>query len=130
MERLLGALFMPFLLKSVAYGSNQFAYMPQRGARDALAHIVMVWQRAIAKGSKVAAYCSDVFGAFDRVSVDRLISKLKAKRVNKVIIDVLTSWLRSRRAHVVVGGSRSEEFTLSDMVFQGTVWGPPLWNTF
>ena len=42
----------------------------------------------------------------------------------------MTSWLRSRRAHVVVGGSRSEEFTLSDMVFQGTVWGPPLWNTF
>jgi hypothetical protein len=69
-------------------------------------------------------------GAFDRVSVDRLISKLKAKKVHKVIIDVLTSWLRSRRAHVVVGGSRSEEFTLSDMVFQGTVWGPPLWNAF
>ena len=83
MERLLGALFMPFLLKSVAYGPNQFAYMPQRGARDALAHMVMVWLRAIAKGCEVAVCCSDVSGAFDRVSVERLISKLKAKKVHK-----------------------------------------------
>lgn len=31
---------------------------------------------------------------------------------------------------MVVGGESSEEFVLSNMVFQGTVWGPPLWNIF
>jgi hypothetical protein len=30
----------------------------------------------------------------------------------------------------VVGGKASEEFELTDAVFQGTVWGPPLWNAF
>ena len=33
-------------------------------------------------------------------------------------------------AHVVVGGQRSEALTLVDMLFQGTVWGPNLWNAF
>ena len=27
-------------------------------------------------------------------------------------------------------GSASEEFVLEDTVFQGTVLGPPLWNSF
>jgi hypothetical protein len=31
---------------------------------------------------------------------------------------------------VIVGGDASEEFTLENMVFQGTVLGPPLWNIF
>ena len=42
----------------------------------------------------------------------------------------LISWLEARRAHVVVEGEFSEEAILRDMVFQGTVLGPPLWNLF
>ena len=63
MVRFLGALFMSFLLKTIAFGSNQFAYTPERGARDVLAHIVLTWLTALAKGSKIAVYCSDVSGA-------------------------------------------------------------------
>ena len=48
MERLLRTRFMPFLLKSVAYGPNQFAYTPERGARDALALLLLVWIKEIA----------------------------------------------------------------------------------
>ena len=42
----------------------------------------------------------------------------------------MVSWLRDRHAKVVVGGLASEEFTLANMFFQGTVWGPTLWNIF
>ena len=31
---------------------------------------------------------------------------------------------------MIVGGEKSKDMTLKDMVFQGTVWGPPLWNAF
>ena len=31
---------------------------------------------------------------------------------------------------MVVGGAYSYTMSLEDMVFQGTVWGPPLWNSF
>ena len=39
-------------------------------------------------------------------------------------------WLQRRRAMVIVGGESSDEFSLENMVFQGTVLGPPLWNIF
>jgi hypothetical protein len=130
MERLLQTLFMPFLLRSEAFGPNQFAYTPERGARDALAHMLLAWLPALAKGKKIGAYCSDVSGAFDRVKVERLVAKLKAKKIHPVLVEVIMSWLRDRSAQVVIGGERSGEFELKDMVFQGTVWGPTLWNVF
>jgi hypothetical protein len=130
MERLLRPLFVPFLVKHDGFGPNQFAYMEGRGARDAIAFMLLRWIEALVKRRKVAIYCSDVAGAFDRVNKERLLAKLAAKKVHPKVIAVIKSWLRSRKATVVVGGMMSDEFELSDAVFQGTVWGPPLWNTF
>jgi hypothetical protein len=41
-ERVIAALFVPQLICSGAVGRNQFAYMPERGARDALAQLVLI----------------------------------------------------------------------------------------
>ena len=49
---------------------------------------------------------------------------------NSKLIKVLSSWLRQRVARVVVGGTSSNEVAITDMVFQGTVLGPTLWNLF
>ena len=46
------------------------------------------------------------------------------------LVDLIKSWLEQRQAHVVVGGEKSEAFFLSNMIFQGTVLGPMLWNLF
>ncbi|CAE8584050.1 unnamed protein product [Polarella glacialis] len=130
MERLIGSLFLPFLYDTGAFGPNQFAYSPHRGYRDALAVNVCTWLQAISMGKRVGLYCSDVSGAFDRVNACRLLLKLKLKSIHPHILRVIGSWLRDRRAHVVVDGVLSAQFILRDMVFQGTVWGPPLWNSF
>ena len=82
--------------------------MTGRGARDALAYMVLVWVQALALGRKVAVYCSDVSGAFDRVRVHRLLENLEAKKLHPDMITVVESWLRDRRAHVVVGGQKSD----------------------
>ena len=84
---------------------------------------------ALAAGKKVAVYCSDVSGAFDRVSTERLVAKLQNKRIHPSIIAVITSWLR-RTSRVVVAVAFSDEMALKNMVFQGTVKGPMLWNLF
>ena len=55
---------------------------------------------------------------------------MKAKGVSDQILKVLKSWLEIRKSVVLVGGQASRERTLSNMVYQGTVWGPPLWNSF
>ena len=129
-ERLLKLLYQPYLTTISAFGPRQFAYTAGRGARDALALLAMVWIWALAQGQKIAVYCSDVSGAFDRVRLERLVKKLKSKRLHPQIVSVLASWLRRRTAQIVVGGATSDIMYLSNMVFQGTVTGPTLWNLF
>ena len=75
-ERFIGSLFMPFLFSSCAFGKNQFAYTPARGSRDAVLFYVLSWIWAINWGCKIAVYCSDVSGAFDRVRAEKLLCKL------------------------------------------------------
>ena len=78
----------------------------------------------------MALYCSDVKGAFDRVDSQRLLQKLRQKGLSGQLLVVISSWLEERAAQVVVEGAYSEEAKLEDSVYQGTVWGPPLWNVF
>jgi len=130
MERFIGSLFMPFLSQSLAWGPAQFAYTEGRGARDAVALYVISWILGLSDGHKIAVYSSDVSGAFDRVSSERLLEKMGAKGVHRDVIQVVKSWLRGRTAMVVVDGAFSRPMRLADMVYQGTVWGPGLWNTF
>ena len=128
MERFLGTTFIPYLHRISAFGENQFAYLPKRGARDALALLVLTWVHGFGMGNKFAVYCSDVSGAFDKVNKDRLLLKLKAKGVADNIMRVIESWLGHRDAHVVVAGTKSKSMILDNMVYQGTVWGPTLCN--
>ena len=60
----------------------------------------------------------------------RQVAKLRAKNLHPHIVNVLASWLRQRSSRVVVGGMCSDVTMLSNMVCQGTVTGPMLWNFF
>ena len=90
----------------------------------------MSWLLALNRRKKVAVYCSDVSGAFDRVRAERLLEKLRCKGVHPTMVALTESWLRQRTAHVVVEGQFSDKMVLRNMVFQGTVLGPSLWNLF
>ena len=65
--------------------------MPERGAGDALAHLVITWLLQFGKQIKIAVYCSDVFGFFDKVNSSRLSRKLQAKGVYEEILAILKS---------------------------------------
>ena len=52
------------------------------------------------------------------------------KGVHAQLVKLIESWLRKRTAKVIVGGEASDVFTLFNMIYQGTVLGPPLWNAF
>ena len=92
--------------------------------------VVLTWPLAFATGCEIILYCSDVAGVFDKVSAARLNSKLVVIGIHSSLLAVLHSWLRPRAASVIVQGATSDALTMQDMVLQGTVWGPPLWNIF
>ena len=79
---------------------------------------------------QVGLYCSDVSGAFDKVCSQRLLQKLYNAGIHPLLLKVLEAWLTERIAYVVVHGEKSNLIKLIDMVFQGTVLGPALWNIF
>jgi hypothetical protein len=78
----------------------------------------------------VLLYCSDVSGAFDRVSSDRLVRKLFISGMHPKLFKLLCHWLHGRKSCVNVRGKQSGWNTLSNQVYQGTVLGPTLWNIF
>ncbi len=127
-ERILSDLFQPHFEKAGLYGPRQFAYMKGRGHRDALLLNVLQWLLWLELGNIVGLYCSDVSGAFDRVCKELLGYKLRSSGLPSRIVAVLESWLDDRVAEVIVGGRAAAPSPLTNSVFQGTVWGPPLWN--
>ena len=46
------------------------------------------------------------------------------------ILEVLKCWLTARKARVAVGGQFPRDMVIRDMVYQGIVLGPLLWNIF
>jgi len=99
-------------------------------ARDLVTALVLSWILAICTGYKIAGYLGYITGAFDRVFKDYLLAKLQAAGIGSTYLNFLDSYLQPRIAQVVVEGVASEEFTIENQVFQGTILGPPLWNTF
>ena len=108
------------------HGPNQWAYQRRKGARDALAYLTVRWLIAISGKKKVVLCCADVAGAFGRVKRDCLVRKIRAKGLHEKLVALFASWLKKRRARVVVGGVASSELDLDDLIFQGTVLGPCL----
>ena len=84
----------------------------------------------ICQGCKVGIYLADISGAFDKVSRTLLLAKLAQLGVAEAFLDFLNSYLLSREGYVAVEGVLSECMLLTDMVYQGTVLGPSLWNAF
>ena len=80
-ERLLKTGFADFFASADCSGENQFAYKKEHGARDLLAFLVLTWLLGFDSGKKYLLYCSDMAGAFDRVSAQRLAKKLRAQDV-------------------------------------------------
>ena len=129
-ERAVGSLFLPWLEHTEAYGPHQYAYAKGKGYKDVLAVNTCNWLLLLELGFAVGVYCSDVSGAFDRVSRERLCAKLDTLGLHPDVLGFLKSWLEDRLSQVVLGGAASLAELLADSVFQGTVLGPPLWNAF
>ena len=80
-ERVLATLFVLQFICMGAFGHNQFAYMPKRGTRDALAHLVTTWIVFFGQKLTIGVCCSDVSGAFDNVNSRKLLIKLHANGI-------------------------------------------------
>lgn len=75
-------------------------------------------------------YCSDVARAFKRISSSRLLDTTVAAGVHPDLVALIRDWLDSRAVQVSLDGCLSDAFCSADMINQGNVLGPLLWNAF
>ena len=128
-ERVIGLPLTRFL-EQHGYGDAQWAFRKMSSARDLVTVYVAQWVLLICQGRKIGLYLSDISGAFDKVNRCLLIGKLSQIGLPSTFLDFLNSYLVTREGLVRVEGAVSEVMLLSNMVFQGTVLGPSLWNAF
>ena len=121
MERFLGSMVVTFMSLPECAGPKKYAYQQARGARDALAYMVLSWLGGFNHRLKFGVYCSDVSGAFDRVDAQRLLAKLKAKGLRGDMLKVFEAWLAERQAVVVCGGKHGDPICLNNIIYQGTL---------
>ena len=117
-------------LEQFGFGDNQWGFRKLSSARDLCLICVSSWILSFCRGLKVVAYLSDISGAFDKVFKDYMMAKLVTAGVSPLFLDFLNAYLEPRLGQVAVDGALSYVLDLTDTVFQGTVLGPTLWNTF
>ena len=128
-EKVIGKSLGEFLQR-YSFRKRKWAFTPGLGPSDLVTKLVMEWVLVVCIGKKVRGYLSVISEASDRVCKEYLMSKLNAAGVGQLYLNWLDSYLFPRQGQVVVEGEFSELFEIADSVFQGTVLGPCLWNTF
>ena len=86
----------PHVERVGAMGENQFAYRKNMGSRDLILMLMLEWMTILDRRGKIGVFCSDVAGAFDRVSASILVAKLKMHGLHPRMIEVLKSWLEKK----------------------------------
>ena len=119
-----------FFLQKKTFGKNQWAFSPGLSFKNLMTMLMMSFILAVCTNQKTCAFLSDSSGAFDRVSKEILLSKLQGFGVGETCLRFLDSYLAPRVGNVVVQGKMSENMIMDNSVWQGTVFGPPLWNSF
>ena len=128
-EKIIGSHLLLFL-QSKACGKDQWAFTSGLCSRDPVSMLMMSFALAVCTNKKIGAFLNDVSGAFDRVNKEILLSKLQGFGVRATCLRFLESYLASRVGNVAVQGKRLIDMIIDNSVFQGTVLGPALWNSF
>ena len=112
------------------FGGSQWAFRKKRGCTDLVLLLVCSWLLAFQRRRKIGVFLSDISGAFDRVKTTKLLAKMRRLGICETLMAFFEDYLAPREAHVAVDGAQSFVFVLLNMIFQGTVFGPCLWNIF
>ena len=124
-DKLLHHLMANKLIKDTQHG-----FMPGRSCATNLTEFMDKITRSVDEGSPVDIIYLDFAKAFDKVPRQRLLKKLRAKKIDERTVNWIENWLSNRTQVVSIQGEKSEACEVGSGVPQGTVLGPILFTVF
>ena len=134
LSRILERIIKPYLLDQFTklghISSNQYGFLSKRSVGGSMVHFFDWIAKAIDTGAGIVVIYLDIRKAFDVVSHDILLSKLRNAGVVGTIYRWIASYLSGRSQATSVAGSISSFQSIPSGVVQGSVLGPVFFLLF
>jgi hypothetical protein len=125
-EKYFAKKIMEFLTKYNIISSKQFGFQKKKGTVEALSYINEYVARALNEGKFVGLVLIDLQKAFDTVSRNILIEKVKICGLRGKICNILENYLSNRCSITKIGNVASKNCHSEAGIPQGSVLGPLL----
>ena len=129
-EKVIREQIMEYLNKNKLLSQVQFGFRKNFSATDALVNAMEKIREEIDCNQIVTAAFLELSKAFDSISHEILLEKLKELHFDKKAVSLIESFLIGRTQRVVLSTSTSDWINLYQGVPQGTVLGPLLFNIY
>ena len=127
MEKLLNARIFEYLTKFASLSTPyQPGFQQNHSTVTQLCFLVHQWHMALEEGANVQSVFLDLSKAYDRVSINALLSKLSLIGFNNSALEWFANFLHRRKQCVQLTGASSKWQILNSGILQGTVLGPVL----
>ena len=130
MERAVQQQFLEYLETNKLLSKFQFGYRKNKSTQSASTFLTDSIRKSLDNGELVGSVFVDLTKAFDTISHDILLNKLKIYGVQENEYEWFASYLFRRSQKVLIENNLSDEFFLNSGVPQGSILGPLLFILF
>nr|CAH7721011.1 unnamed protein product [Callosobruchus chinensis] len=125
-EKIIKARMIKFLEDGKLLSAKQFGFRQGKSTEDAILNLCDQMYEAVDKNQASLCVFIDLQKAFDTVSHDKLMKKLREIGFRGSALNLLKSYLENRQQFVEIDGTNGNLRTVAWGVPQGTVMGPIL----
>ena len=129
-EKIIHEQISSYFVKNNLFHQNQHGYLKNRSCMTALLTVYDKWVRAVNEKKLVGVLCLDFTAAFDLVSREKLVEKLKGYGAGTRTQKWIDSYMKDRKQFVTVNTTNSKTKTVKWGVPQGSRLGPLLFLIF
>ena len=129
-EKIIHEQISSYFVKNNLFHQNQHGYLKNRSCTTALLTVYDKWVRAVNEKKLVGVLCLDFTAAFDLVSREKLVEKLKDYGAGIRTQKWIDSYMKDRKQFVTVNTTNSKTKVVKWGVPQGSRLGPLLFLIF